>query len=358
MALLAIVIFVVLLLALVLVHEFGHFIVAKRAGCGVEEFGFGFPPRLWSRVWHGTRFSFNLIPLGGFVKIEGEDMADTSPGPTSFASKSAGWRIAILSAGVAMNVVLAYVLLTAQSIVGTPILVTDANSAALTDQQVYVMDIAPASPAEQAGLKQLDRIVRINDRQHPSIEQVQQLVASGQGAPVTLEIERQGGGATLTLTPRVNPPAGEGPLGVSLAAAGLQQHPWWQAPWQGLKRTGELLGAIVTQFFQITKKLVTEGTTGGELTGPVGIAIYTNEAAQLGASYVLEFAAIISLNLALINILPLPALDGGRIVFVLLEKIKGRRLPLRFESMTHNIGFVLLIFLMLLITFRDIKRFF
>lgn len=358
MLVITILVFVAILLALVLVHEFGHFITAKWAGCRVEEFGFGFPPRLFGIKKGATTYSFNLLPIGGFVKIEGEDMNDPVPGPTSFASKSARWRTVILAAGVTMNVLLAVVLLSVQAGIGFPTVVTDNNAAQLTDVKTYILEVSPNSPAAQTGIQEFDRIVKINDIANPRLEQVQAVAHDQAGQEISLQVDRQGQHHTLTLTPRANPPAGEGALGVSLAATGLTRVPWWQAPWAGIQRTGEMLVAIVNQFGLILQRLVSQGQVGETLTGPIGIAIYTKEATAMGASYVLEFAALISLNLALINILPLPALDGGRILFVALEKILGRRLPGKIEQLTHNIGFALLILLMILITVKDVRRFF
>jgi len=355
---LTVIVFVVILLALVLVHEWGHFIAAKRAGCAVEEFGFGFPPRLLGRKWRGTLYSLNLLPIGGFVKIEGEDMTDPHPGPKSFAAKSATWRVIILAAGVVMNVVLAAVLLAWQGVVGVPTLVTDENAAQLTHQQTYILEVAPNSPAAAAGLQELDRIVMIAGQQTATVENVQAIIEAHAGQEIVVEVERQGVHEELTLVPRVDPPPNEGALGVSLAATGLVKVPWWQAIPHGIERTRSMLVEILRQFGLILQRLVSQGSVGTNLTGPVGIAVYTNEVTQLGLAYVLEFAALISLNLAIINILPLPALDGGRIVFVLLEKILGRRIPGRIEQITHGVGFAALILLMILITFRDVGRFF
>jgi len=358
MLFLTVIVFVGLLLLLVLAHEWGHFIVAKKAGCDVEEFGFGFPPRIASFTWHGTRYSLNLLPIGGFVKITGEDMQEANPGPRSFASKSAGWRIAILSAGVAMNVVVAAVLLSIQGVIGMPIVVTDENEGRLTNQLTYIVDVAPGSPAAQAGLQALDRIARIDEVSTPHLPEVQRLVAERAGREVTIEVERQGQHRDITIVPRVNPPAGEGALGVSLAATGLIRVPWWQAPWHGLVRTWEMLREIVIQFSLVIGRFVRYGASPETLTGPIGIAIYTNEATKLGLSYVLEFGALISLNLALINILPIPALDGGRIMFVAFERLFGRRFPGRIEQISHTVGFVGLILLMVVITWQDIHRYF
>ena len=204
----------------------------------------------------------------------------------------------------------------------------------------------------------MDRIVAIGSIENPTIEQVQGATFAAGGGALSLIIDRQGVRQTLSLTPRDNPPEGQGALGISLAATGLQKVPLWHAPWFGITRTGTMLVAIVTQFWQILQTLLAGGNIGGALTGPIGIAVYTSEAAKLGVSYILEFGALISLNLALINILPFPALDGGRIIFVLLEKVRGRRLPVSLEQNTHLIGFIVLIALMLFITFRDVHRFF
>ncbi|MBI1833877.1 MAG: RIP metalloprotease RseP [Candidatus Andersenbacteria bacterium] len=356
--LLAIVVFVVMLLVLVLVHELGHLLAAKWAGCKVEEFGFGFPPKLFSRIWRGTRYSFNLLPLGGFVKIEGENMDDPNPSPTSFASKSASRRVFILAAGVLMNILLAYVLLSWQAAIGAPTVVTDENTAQLVDQKSYILDVVPGSPAEEAGIKAFDRIISIAGIQNPSIEDISASVDARLGREVSLELNREGKNIEVSVAARENPPEGEGAMGVSLAATGLIQVPWWQAPVAGLVRTGQMFAAIVSQFAILVQRIFSEGVFDETLTGPIGIAIYTNEATHLGLSYLLEFTALISINLAIINILPIPALDGGRILFVAFEKVLGRKRINKVEYYAHTAGFVLLIALMVLITFKDIKKYF
>ena len=354
---LTIIVFIVLLLVLVLAHEFGHFWTAKKAGCKVEEFGFGFPPRIAAIQKGETTYSFNLLPIGGFVKIEGEDMEEDSPSPTSMASKSAGWRVFILSAGVLMNILLAYLLLSIQSVVGTPTIVTDSNASQLKDIQTYLVEVAPGSPAELAGVKQFDRVVELNGEETPTVETVRQITSENLGEPVNLKVDRQGIKHDIVLTPRENPPEGEGAMGVTLASTGLERYPFWQVPWVGLKKTGQMLTAIVYQFGVIVQRLATSGSVGGDLTGPIGIAVYTNEVTNLGISYVLEFAALISINLAIINILPIPALDGGRILFVIFEKIRGKRITGNFERISHTVGFALLIALMVFIAFKDAQKY-
>lgn len=347
-----------MLLVLVLVHEWGHYITAKKAGCKVEEFGFGFPPRLFSKMWGETLYSFNLLPLGGFVKIEGENMDEENPTSTSFASKSASWRIAILSAGVIMNLVLAVVLLGIESGIGAPTIVTQENKASLTNIMTYVLEVAPNSPAAQSGLQAYDRVVSYGDITQPSVTDIQGLTKELAGTEVPIKLVREGKEMQISVTPRVNPPEGEGALGIALGETGLLKTPWYMAPGEGVKRTAFMIGAMADQFSGLIQKLFRRESVGQVVTGPIGIAMYTKEAASLGWSYFLEFAAMISINLAIINILPLPALDGGRILFVLIEKIFGKRVPGNIEAYVHTAGFVLLIGLMIAITYKDVYRYF
>ncbi len=358
MVLATILLFLGMLLALVLVHEWGHFIVAKKAGCKVEEFGFGFPPRIASKMWRGTLYSLNLLPIGGFVKIEGENMDEAVVTPTSFASKSASWRIAILSAGVIMNLVFAALLLSVESTVGAPTIATPDNRASLTNIMTYILDVAPESPAAHAGIMPYDRIVSYGSIQNPDISDIQTITQNQAGKEVALEVDRAGKNIAVSITPREHPPEGEGALGISLSETGLLKSPWYMAPWEGIRRTALMTGAIVDQFASLLQKVFRQEQVGQVLTGPIGIAVYTQEAASLGLSHFLEFAAMISINLAIINILPLPALDGGRILFVLFEKLLGKRVPGKVEAYVHTAGFVLLIGLMIAITFKDVGRYF
>ena len=358
MLILTIVVFIGLLLILVLVHEWGHFIVAKKSGCNVEEFAFGFPPRLFSYKWGDTRYVFNLLPIGGYVKIEGEDMQEAHPGEKSFATKSVPWRISILAAGVFMNIVLAVFLLTIQSVVGVPSLANDANIDKITDIKTFIVDIDKNSPAELAGMESLDRVVMIGGIMNPTIDKIRDQVSVANGKELMVEIDRAGVHRTLSLSPRLNPPPGEGALGVALRETGLVKEKWYLAPLGGVKRTWEMLSAIIYQFGLIVQRLFTGGVAGETVTGPIGIAVYTNEVTNLGLPYVLEFAALISINLAIINILPFPALDGGRIMFVLFEAIFGRKLPGKIEQVSHLAGFGLLILLMIVITWRDVTKYF
>ncbi len=355
---LTVIVFVGLLLVLVLVHEWGHFWAARRAGCRVEEFAFGFPPRLWSFKKGETTYSFNALPIGGYVKIEGEDMQDMNPGPGSFGGKSIPWRIVILAAGVVMNLVLAVVLLSVQAGLGVPTMVTEENKNTVTDLQTFVVGIDAGTPAESAGLKELDRIDELDGIDAPVISEVQRIGREKGGQEVEMEVERQGRHITLSIAPRAEWPLDEGPFGIAVQATGLMKVPWWQTPWAGITRTWYMLAAIVSQFIMVLQQLFSGSGVEDALTGPIGIAVYTNEVTNLGISYVLEFAALISINLAIINILPIPALDGGRILFVLMEAIFRKKIPGKIEQISHMTGFALLILLMLVITYKDVIRFF
>jgi len=347
-----------MLLALVLAHEAGHFIAARRAGCRVEEFAFGFPPRLWSFKKGGTRYSFNLLPLGGYVKIEGEDMQEEKPGPHSFGSKGVFPRLFILVAGVTMNIALAAILLTIQAGIGVPTLVTDQNHEIVRNLKTFIVDVDEGSPAEAVGLKRYDRIVSIGSVIDPTINEVTSVVDQNLGHELEMEVERQGRHITVQAAPRTIAPPQEGALGIVLQMTGLEKTVWWKTPWVGVKRTGQALWLIVSEFSSIIQKIVTQQTVSDVVAGPIGIAVYTNEMTNLGLSYILEFAAFISINLAIINILPIPALDGGRIMFVLLEVILRRKIPTKIEQMSHTAGFILLILLMLFVTFKDVGKFF
>ncbi len=358
MVLESIIVFVVLLLILVLVHEFGHFIAAKLFGCRVEEFAFGFPPRIFSQKKGETKYSFNLIPLGGYVKIEGEDMDEQNPGPRSFASKSPWTRIIILSAGVFMNVLLTIVLLSIQSGLGTPMLVTKDNVSRARDKKAYVTEVDKGSPAEQAGIKKFDRVEAIETTKNPTISSIQEISNDHKGKEIKMVLDRQGLRETVTVVPRTDPPSGEGPIGMSLQEIGLIQVPWYKAPAAGASRTYNMFIVIIGKFWELLGDIIGGEKAGDILTGPIGIAIYTGEATAMGMSYVLEFAALISLNLAIINFIPFPALDGGRVLFVLFEIVYGKRVSNKFEHWAHLTGFVLLMALMVYVTLNDIGRFF
>lgn len=360
MILLTILLFIVILGLLVFVHELGHFVMAKRAGMRVEEFGFGFPPRMFGFKRGGTIYSINWIPLGGFVKIFGEDGGDAHDSD-SFANKSAVKRFSVLVAGVTMNFVLAGVLMAIGAGMGLPTVVREGQnlsaSAKIKDVSVAVIDVAINSPAQQAGLKVGDRIIKIDNEPVSSVEQMQQLTAAKAGSQVAYTIKRGSEEITRNAVPRSMPPKGEGPLGIALATVGRVSYPWYEVLPRGFVLAWQLLVATIGAFWMILSQWISGQSVGVALSGPIGIAVLTRDVAQLGFVYLLQFTAVLSVNLAVINAIPFPALDGGRILFLLIEKIRGKKIPQKAEQLANTVGFALLLLLMLFVTVKDVGRF-
>ena len=358
---LTLLIFIIVLSILVFVHEFGHFIVAKRAGMKVEEFGFGFPPRIFGIKRGETVYSINWIPFGGFVKIFGEDGQETN-NPRSFAAGSAKVRATVIVAGVVMNIILAMVLLSVGNAVGLRVgLVDEEMIERAKDVKVQIIQVAASSPAEQAGLKVLDEIVgfRVGGEtvKITKVEQVQEFVSKNIGREIVMLTAIGDEIIEKKLLPRIDPPEGEGALGISLAATGLVRYPWYEALGRGITDTVTIAGYTLAGYATIIKNLFVSGEAGVELSGPVGIAVITGKAARLGFTYLMQFMALISINLAILNIIPFPALDGGRLLFVGIEKLKGSPVSRKIENAVNTAGFALLIMLMIYITTKDIISF-
>ncbi|MBI3978155.1 MAG: site-2 protease family protein [Chloroflexi bacterium] len=343
--------FIAILGILVLAHEIGHFVTAKRAGVKVIEFGIGFPPRLVAFRRGETEYSLNLIPLGGFVKMLGEE--DPSA-PRSLASKSIGTRLVVLGAGAFMNAVLAVVLFALAFMLPKDIVTGP----------VVIEEVVKSSPAAQAGLQAGDRILAINGRPVRNLLDVSQFITLSLGDDVEMTVRRaQGGQETLRMSPRWAPPPGEGWTGIRIGYAqdrfGRPQayrtseaYPLWEAVPLAFRQTYEVLiltkNEIYSKFLQGAPPPV---------AGPVGIYQITGIVVQQQLAVGLSFAASLSISLALINILPFPMLDGGRMLFVALEAVRGgRRIPPEKESLVHFVGLVVLLSLMVLITYNDILR--
>ncbi len=357
-----ILVFIIVLSVLIFVHEFGHFIVAKRAGMKVEEFGFGFPPRLWGVKKGGTVYSINWIPFGGFVKIFGED-GQGKKNRKSFASAKARVRIAVVVAGVAMNFLLAVVLLSIANTIGLRVgLIDDAQTQGVKDIKVQIIQVAASSPAEKAGLMILDEIAgfRVGGKETliKNVAEVQDFISQNKGREITILLRSGNQQKEKTLIPRTDPPVGEGALGISLAATGVIKYPWYQAVGRGVTDSVFALQNTAMGYAGIFKSLFMTGKTGAELSGPIGIAVVTGQAARLGFAYLMQFVAIISINLVILNIIPFPALDGGRLLFIVIEKIKGKPVSQKIENAVNTFGFALLILLMVYVTTKDIVRFF
>ncbi len=355
----SIILFLIVLSVLVLVHEAGHFFTALWIGAKVEEFGVGFPPRAWSKIKNGIRYSINWIPLGGFVKIKGESGADRTD-PDSFGSKPAWKRFIVLIAGVTMNLLLAAVLLSVGYGIGLPQVLDDLPASAhVREQQIYVADVAPESPASEVGLQSGDVLESIDNVAFVSAEEAQNYIQAHVDAEMTLRVKREQDVFTYLATPRELEIAGNKKvLGVGLVTTGVVSYPWYTAPVMGVEATVVYTREILRAFGDLLLNLVVHQRVSADLSGPVGIAAMTGQVAKMGFTYLLQFAALLSINLAVINVLPLPALDGGRILFVAIEKIIRRPVSTRIEGTVHAAGFALLMILVVVITFKDITKLF
>jgi len=356
------VIFIIVLAILILVHELGHFIMAKRAGMRVDEFGFGFPPRIWGIKRGETIYSINAIPFGGFVKIYGED-GEEKDSPKSFSSKPIWQRFKVVAAGVVMNFLLAAVLLMFSNFLGLRIGVVDDENIPkeIENIQVQIIQVAKDSPADMAGLRLLDEIkgFKLPDGTVKTVSitkdvQVTALAYSGETA--TILIKRGNQNLEKDIQFRKDPPQGQGAMGVALATTGEVSYPWYESVWRGVYNAVIATFNIIIGFYLLFKTLLLRGTLMADVSGPIGIATLTGQAARISISYLLQFVALISLNLAVLNFIPFPALDGGRAVLLGVEKLRGRPLAKRVEGLINSVGFSLLIALMIYVTIKDIAN--
>ena len=342
--LITIVAFLGVLVVLIIAHELGHFVTAKAFGVRVEEFGLGFPPRLLSVRRGETLYSLNAIPLGGFTKMAGEEDPKV---PRSLASKGIGTRLLVLSAGSLMNFLLPLLLLSIVFMVPHDVVIG----------QVTVEKVAPSSPAARAGIRPGDTILSVNGKPVNNTGDVYRNIQLNLGKETTILVKHSDSTTeNVQVIPRWKPPEGQGATGIAVSTSNptitSQHYPFWKAIPLGVTTCLESFVLFKNAIFSMII-----GATPVEVTGPVGIAQLTGEMARAGIGPLLEFAAFLSINLALINIFPLPALDGGRIAFVLLEWVRrGKRVSPKTEGLVHLIGFAMLMSVMLLITYQDIIR--
>jgi regulator of sigma E protease len=371
---------------LILGHEAGHFFAAKLFGLKVDEFGFGFPPRIgawtphktiWGKdgetlqqVQGETEYSFNWLPFGGFVKISGErgefamleeegskvesqksesaeaqsairnPQSENSNSNRLFFAQPTWKKSLILLAGVIMNFIFGWLFISIAFMIGTP-------------QALVVGGVEAGSPAAAVGIAMGDVIKNFKDSQSFIA-----FVDANKGKPTQFDILRNGKEMDFTATPRVQVGPNEGALGVALADAGYPREAFFSALWDGLKNTVELLGLTVSAFYQLIKSLVIHGSLLAGVVGPVGIFGVAEQTGSIGLVYLLQFLGIISINLTVVNLIPFPALDGGRFLMTIIEKIKGSPIPEKFEGWVNGLGFAALILLMVLLTVRDVRGLF
>lgn len=362
----------------------------------VEEFGFGFPPRLlaWRRRpdakiefafgiksrWNkndkvasaqredniamGTVYSINLIPFGGFVKIYGEEGGHQNESG-SFSSKPISKRLQVVVAGVVMNFFLAALLLMLLNYVGIRIGIGDEMddvSAAARDQKIQILQVVEDSPAQKAGLKVFDEIVGFGDTGGGVISvstarEVREHIAANSGRKISLVIKRNSQTEVKEITlPEKD--ENNGLLGIVPARTGLLSYPWYESLWRGLEDAVLLTGQTAIGYYELFKTLLLKGQLLAEVSGPIGIANFTGQAAAAGFRFLLQFVALISVNLAVLNIIPFPALDGGRALLLIIEKLKGSPMNGKIVAFINSVGFVLLIMLMIYTTIKDISRIF
>ncbi|MBU1915668.1 RIP metalloprotease RseP [Patescibacteria group bacterium] len=352
--------FIVVLSVIVFAHEFGHFFLARRAGVKVEEFGFGFPPRLWGVRRGDTIYSINAIPIGGFVRLKGE-AGENEQDADSFSRQGATKRSLIIVAGVVMNLVLAWFLFSVGYTFGLPQIIDDEAAlpgyARVVEEKLHIVDVLEGTPAAEADIQIGDVIIMADESAVTTIEAFAGLTGDGGDRPIGLKLDRDGEVLDKTLTPTMLEVTGKPGIGVSLMKTGVVSYPIYAAFLQGLWTTISFTGQIVVAFAVIIRDLVMGGGAPAEISGPVGIAVVTGEVARHGWRHLLQFTALLSINLGVINILPLPALDGGRLLFLIIERLRGRAINQRLEATIHNVGFALLLMLVLVVTYGDVVRF-
>ncbi len=351
-------IFLLILTILVFVHEFGHFIIAKKMGVKVEEFGIGLPPRLFGIKKGETLYSLNLLPLGGFVKLYGEEehnKLDKMDKKRAFVNKTAWQKTLIILGGVIGNFLLGWFIFSYLATQGVSVPIN----------KVIIEKVTKNSPAQISGLKENDIVTKLipQNKKLPqfTLTTADDLIINTKklaGQTITLEINRNGKTFLTKIVPRVNPPKGEGPLGIAITSSTIKKYPWFTAPYYGLIEATNITYKIATELGKLLFGLITFQKPHVDVAGPVGIANMAGQAIKFGGNAFLQFLGLLSLNLAIVNILPFPALDGGRLVFVLYEGIFKKKPNKDVEKYTNLIGFIILLSLAALITVNDIVKLF
>lgn len=372
-----IIIFIAVLSLLVFVHEFGHFWTARKFGLKPDEFGFGMPPRAfgiyknkekkWKKVIGSkkvddasdTIYSINWLPLGGFVKL-GEDDTNIPKDANHFNNKKIWQKTVILLAGVTMNIVLAAVLISFGFMIGLPQVINEdiQKNSNISNRQIQIVSVLDNSPASEAKIEIGDIILSVNNVEIKSTEELQKYTSDKTGEDIVYTLKRKGEIIKKQITPKIIKETQTGGIGIGIAETGIVRYPIHIAIWEGIKTTIFLTWMIILAFYDLIAGLIMGKGISVELGGPVRIAEITGDAARMGFAYLINFTAILSINLAIINALPLPALDGGRVLFLLIEKIKGSPVKKEVEGVIHYVGFALLMILVLIVTYKDIARIF
>lgn len=360
----SILIFLVILMLLILVHEFGHFIVAKKSGMRVDEFGIGFPPKLFGKKVGETEYSVNALPFGGFVRIFGENPGEevgAGDEARSFTKKSKFLQAAVLVAGVGFNVLFAWVLFSIGFMIGMPTTLSEETEGQAQNVRLVVTSVLPDSPAGSAGLMAGDEVRSLTASgetiENPTLSETLEMIDTEEEIAVTYDRGDTVGTATVTpVRGLISDAPGREAIGVSLGMVGELALAPHVALVEGAQFTYDMLSAVTVGIVSFFANAITFNADFSQVTGPVGIVGLVGSVSELGLIYLLSFTAFISLNLAVINLLPFPALDGGRLLFVIIEAIKGSPIKPVVANALNTVGFALLILLMLVVTYNDIVR--
>ena len=370
-----ILVFLLVLSVLVLIHEFGHYCAARIFGVKAEEFGYGFPPRAigmvktehgWKRVkgndrreYKNTIWSFNWLPLGGFVRLKGEAGED-GDAHDSFAAKKPWKRLIIIAAGVAMNWLLTAVIFSIGFMVGVPAQIEDLPAGAFVkDKQVQIAEVMKNYPADKAGILPGDALIAIDGVPVPSTVVAKDALAAAASdlRPIPIEVDRKGTRIKTIVTPIFLEEIQRPGVGISLADIGVVQFPWYRAIVQGFRITWAYTVMIVVGLYGLIRDLFVQHRLTSQVSGPVGIAVMTHRITQQGLWNVIQFTAILSLNLCVINFFPIPALDGGRAVLIIAEWLRRKKINPTIEANMHRVGFALLMVLIVLVTISDVRQY-
>lgn len=356
---------IVSFLVLIVLHELGHYLFARKYGVKVEEFGIGLPPRLIGKRIGETIYSLNLLPLGAFVRLEGEEQA--TPGPRSFSAKPIWQRMVIVAAGVVAFWLVAALIFTGLGATsGIPTGIGDEEVQGVVNPKVQILGVANDSPAEIAGIELGDSILTMEQRDSGSlaepttVKEVQSFTDTAKGKEIVLTLKRGKETKEVALTPRGEPPAGQGAMGVALVRTGLVKYSWWEAPLRGIERTAVLTYQIVRSLGGLLVNLVSgKGVPAGvEVMGPVGIVHLLTNSLSLGVAHFLSFFAVLAVYLAIFNALPIPVVDGGKLLFLGIEAIRKKPISEIWERRVGAAVFALLITLMIWVTVKDVIRIF
>lgn len=334
----AILVAILVISVIILVHELGHFLAAKHVGIEVEEFSIGFGPRLTGFHAIDTKFSVRAIPLGGFVRMLGEEDEEQQSAQGSYPSKTPLQRMYVIAAGPVMNFLLAILLfMLIFGVVGLPVL-----------SEARIGSVLPDLPAEQAGLQAGDRVLELDGQPVETWGELQEYIMDNPHKSINFLIQRNGQQLEVPVTPRMTAEGAQ--IGIS---APIQRLGIIDSIREGIRQTYEVTKVVLVSIYQI----FTRQLSAKDLTGPIGIVYYVGAAARAGLVNVLSLAALISVNLGLFNLLPIPALDGSKLVFLTVELVRRRPLDPQKENLVHLVGFALLVSLMIVVMYRDILRF-